>query len=552
MNPSTVWLRLDRVVLMGTLAAGMIFSAPDLAKAASCATSSFGAATNSAVGDAPVSVAVGHLDGDGNLDLAVANANSNDVSILLGSPAGAFGAATGFPVLPTTCVGTVCTLGADTPVAVAAQDVKGHPINLDGDKIPDLVVTNFFSANVSVLRGTGNGSFGAATNFDVENNPTAVAVGDFNGDNIPDLAVANAGDNSVSILLGTGTADLLNKNPCKAGGHSGACDVGSNPGSIAVGDFNGDGNLDLAVANEADDNVSILLGTGTGSFVVPAPVFPVGSSPTSVAVGDFDGDGKLDLAVTNNGDIDVSILLNTCATICDAPSFGTATNFPVGDTPLSLAVGDFNADGNLDLAVTNQFTQNVSVLLGTGTGSFGAATNFVVGSSPASIVAGDFNGDGPLRLDLAVANNGDNNVSVLLNTCGAVVIPTNTPTVSPTNTPTSTSTETQTNTPTATATSPSAQNPTNTPTPTQTPTSMQNTPTFTASATPTRTPLSCIGDCNLDGEVTVDELVTMGSVELGNANVSRCAAGDGNTDQRITVDEIVAAVNNALKSCGAP
>ncbi|TRT93652.1 MAG: calcium-binding protein [Microcystis aeruginosa Ma_OC_LR_19540900_S633] len=158
-------------------------------------------------------------------------------------------------------------------------------------------------------------------------------------------------------------------------------------------------------------NVSVLLATGTGSFGT-ATNFAVGSSPYSVTVGDFNGDGKSDLATANLSanlsSNNVSVLLGT-----GTGSFGTATNFTVGISPRSVTVGDFNGDGKSDLAVANYASNNVSVLLGTGTGSFGTATNFSVGNRPLSLTVGDFNSDG--KSDLAVANLYSSNVSVLLN-----------------------------------------------------------------------------------------------------------------------------------------
>jgi len=102
-----------------------------------------------------------------------------------------------------------------------------------------------------------------------------------------------------------------------------------------------------------------------------APTFPAGTNPQSVAVGDFNGDGKNDLAVANNGSNNVSILLGS-----GDGSFGSATNFPAGTNPRAIVVADFNGDGKADLAVVNGGSNDVSLLLGTGTGSFGAATNF--------------------------------------------------------------------------------------------------------------------------------------------------------------------------------
>jgi uncharacterized protein (UPF0548 family) len=179
---------------------------------------------------------------------------------------------------------------------------------------------------------------------------------------------------------------------------------------VAVGDFNGDGKLDLAVANGDGDTVSIRLGNGTGTFT-NAPDVVVGGSPTSVAVGGFNGDGKLDLAVANGDGSTVSIRLGT--------GDGTFTNAPdvvVGSLPFSVAVGDFNGDGKPDLATANSGngSNSVSIRLGNGDGTFTNAPDVPVGITPASVAVGDFNGDG--KPDLAVANEDSNTVTVLLNT----------------------------------------------------------------------------------------------------------------------------------------
>jgi hypothetical protein len=115
--------------------------------------------------------------------------------------------------------------------------------------------------------------------------------------------------------------------------------------------------------------------------------FGVRNEPTPWRSG-FNGDGTLDLAVADLTSFSVSVLLNTCVTTCAALSFGAATDFNVGTTPVSVAVGDLNADGKLDLAVANADSNNVSILLGTGTGSFAAATNFAVGTRPLSVRLG--------------------------------------------------------------------------------------------------------------------------------------------------------------------
>ena len=184
--------------------------------------------------------------------------------------------------------------------------------------------------------------------------------------------------------------------------------VGSNPLSVAVGDFNGDGKPDLAVANSSGGTVSVLLGNGDGTFQTQT-TYTVGSSsfPFSVAVGDFNGDGNPDLAVANAGSGTVSVLLGN-----GDGTFQTQTTYTVGSTPASVAVGDFNGDGNPDLAITNAGSGTVSVLLGNGDGTFQTQTTYTVGSTPRSVAVGDFNGDG--KPDLAVANSSGGTVSVLL------------------------------------------------------------------------------------------------------------------------------------------
>jgi hypothetical protein len=237
--------------------------------------------------------------------------------------------------------------------------------------------------------------FAAAVNYQTGVGPSSVAVGDFNGDGKQDLAVADYNNTgNVSILLGDGAGNFSGPGnfPTSSGG----------PTSVAVGDFNGDGKQDLAVADF--NGASILLGDGTGNFGAPTN-FGAGDFPYSVAVGDFNGDGKQDLAVANDESDNVSTLLAD-----GTGNFSAATNFAVGDVPESVAVGDFNGDGKQDLATANALSDNVSILLGDGTGNFSGPTNFALGSSPSSVAVGDFNGDG--KQDLAVA--AGYNVSILL------------------------------------------------------------------------------------------------------------------------------------------
>jgi hypothetical protein len=346
-----------------------------------CNPVSFAAAANVGVGARPNSVAVGDFNGDGKQDLAIANSEPNNVSILLGDGAGGFGGATNF------AVGT-----GPSPLVMG---------DFNGDGKQDLATANSQSSNVSILLGDGTGNFGAATNFVTASFPFAVAVGDFNRDGKQDLAVASFGTDNVSILLGDGAGSF---------GAATNFGVSSGPQSVAVGDFNGDGKQDLAVACIGADRVSILLGDGAGSFGATTS-FNAGASPRDVVVGDFNGDGKQDLAVPNVSANTASVLLGD-----GAGGFGPPASFGVGSAPYSLiAVGDFNGDGKQDLAVPNVLSANVSILLGDGVGGFGSAINFNVDLAPFSVAVGDFNGDG--KQDLATANLDANNVSILLRDC---------------------------------------------------------------------------------------------------------------------------------------
>ena len=251
----------------------------------------------------------------------------------------------------------------------------------------------FYRPELLRLENRNLPGFLAPLAYDAGADPVSVAVADFNGDGKPDLAVANQGNypypnSSVSILLGQGGGTFLPAVSYAAG---------NNPQSVAVGDFNGDGKQDLAVANYYSANVSVLLGKGDGTFL-PAVSYLAGYGPRSVAAGDFNGDGKQDLAVAvagdsyNGGGQGVSVLLGK-----GDGTFQTAQTFPTGTYPISVAVGDFNGDGILDLAVANEDSDNVSVLLGKGDGTFLPAQTFPAGVNPSSVAVGDFNGDGILE-----------------------------------------------------------------------------------------------------------------------------------------------------------
>ena len=328
----------------------------------------------------PQAVAEGDFNGDGKLDLAVANLTSNSVSVFLGNGDGTFQAPVNYPV------GTA-------PRSVIAVD-------LNGDGKLDLATADRDSNTISVLLGNGDGAFQAAVPYATGARPGSVMAGDFNRDGVIDLAVVNQGSNTISVLLGNGDGTFQAHADYAAG---------SQPFYLAAGDFNGDGRLDLAVANDiASGTVSILLGNGDGSFQAPVS-YATGSNPTSLIAADFNGGGRLDLAVTDYASNTVSILLgNGDGTFQNHVDYATSTH------PFAVTAADLNGDGKLDLAVGDQVSSasSVSVLLGNGDGTFQNHVEYGVGGGASSVVAGDFNGDG--RLDLAVTNSNSATFSVLL------------------------------------------------------------------------------------------------------------------------------------------
>jgi hypothetical protein len=345
----------------------------------------------------PLSVAVGVFrTGSGLLDIATANSGGS-VSVLLGHGDGTFEPAVSYPA------------GAN-PHAIAVGDFNG-----DGNA--DLVVANTDGNNVSILLGNGDGTFRDPVNYPAGPSPVSVAVADFNGDGVPDLVVANhVSGGTVSVLLGDGNGGFLSPRSFFAGPY---------PSSVAVADFNGDGSPDVAVANNlpGPGGVSVLLGNGDGSFGPPMS-YQAGPTPVAVAVGDFDGDGTPDLAVADQGVApdyagSVTIFLGN-----GNGTFQSLGNVAVGGSgPRSVAVGDFDLDGNPDLVTANRNSNNVSVLLGRGDGRFRDGGSYDAGPGPSAVAVVDNYSYAPATPwpDVVVADAGipfgTPLISVLMNTC---------------------------------------------------------------------------------------------------------------------------------------
>ncbi|MEP6517622.1 FG-GAP-like repeat-containing protein [Microcoleus vaginatus] len=269
--------------------------------------------------------------------------------------------------------------------------------------------------------------FAPKVDFPIGSSPFGVSIGDFNGDGLPDLALANYASSTASILLNTTATGATTPTFTTKVDFP----IGARSSYLSISDINGDGKPDLAVENREENSVSVLLNTTATGAGIPTFAtkvdFPTGTLPISVSIGDINDDGKPDLAVANREENTVSILLNTTATGAPTPTFATQVTFPTGSYPYSVGIGDFNVDGKPDLAVANSSSNTGSILLnttatGAGTPTFATQVTFPTGSFPDSVSIGDFNGDG--KPDLAVTNFNRNNAPILLNTTTGAATPT--------------------------------------------------------------------------------------------------------------------------------
>ncbi|CAF2195958.1 unnamed protein product [Rotaria magnacalcarata] len=340
-------------------------------------------------GSFPDSVAVGDLNNDNLFDITVNNRNTGNVSIFLGYGNGSFGKMTSY-FMGESWSPSSSTLGG-----------------LNNDGFLDIAVSNTCAYNISMLFGLGDGTFGVLTIFSAggDSRPYSIVIGNFNHDSWEDIAVTNTIDQSVSVFLGLDSIDVANESSYSTGS-------GSHPYFIVTTDFNNDTILDIVVVNFAHDNIDIRLGTGNGSFIEVAS-YPaeIDLSPQCVAVEDFNGDFQMDIAIANTRKDSITVALG----------FGNETF--TGEQIYSMGYGinscftttdDLNNDSRPDLVVLNEGTNSVTVLLSFDYATFKlhSSSSTDTGSYHVSIAVGDLNNDSVL--DIVVANRNTNNVGVYL------------------------------------------------------------------------------------------------------------------------------------------
>ncbi len=349
-------------------------------------------------GQKPLSVLAYDLDGDGNLDLVVANTSwqgtgtNKTISVLMGLGDGTFADKVDY---------VTDTADGPLPLGIAVAD-------LDGDGDGDLVVANRGTANVAVLRNDGTGQFSVPQHFPVQGGPVRVQLGDLDGDGFLDLAATHGGLNGdgegVSVLFGLGDGTF---------GTPLHISTGKTHWGLALNDLNGDGRLDLVTAENWEWTCSVFLNLGGRAFAAPAP-YPVGATPRDLAVADFNGDGWPDVVTANQNGSSITISTNRLD-----GTLGGRVDALVNGQPVGVIAADFDGDGRPEIATANHFggsiynARSVTVWHNAGGGFDFHKEIFTGGSQPIALVAGDFDNDGDP--DLVTANWSGNSVSLLKN-----------------------------------------------------------------------------------------------------------------------------------------
>ena len=348
---------------------------------------------SASVGKHPDGLTSGDFNHDGHLDIATANSDSDDVTILLGNGNGTFQAGVSFGV-------------GRSPLFLTAGLINQ-------DEWLDLVVAETGGDRVLVLLGRGNGLFHSPASYPSGKGPTFLALGDLDGDQDVDVVAVNSGrfgnypPFSLSVLLNQGDGRLGQAKTLVQNGQEGLFPTG-----VSLSDVNGDGLSDLAVTwsqpswRTPDGMVKIFLNEGAGNFSFHRNI-DVGATLSAVHQVDLDEDGQVDLVASSVFTDSLMVLLQEGKNRYTKPAQQV-----VGFSPVAITSGDLDGDGRLDLVSVNRASNSISVLLGMDYGTFRAAGHYNVGLAPTALDVSDFNEDG--IPDIVTANSGSDDISILL------------------------------------------------------------------------------------------------------------------------------------------
>jgi hypothetical protein len=298
------------------------------------------------------------LNNDGLLDSA-----GPGMSVALATPGGRFRAPTNSPVPGTRIVSDSAFL------------------KLDGDAFPDAVVVDLLTNRLFVLRGRGDGSFAPLTDYPAISDPRKIVLCNLNGDSFTDIALLSVNSRGADLHVNNGDGTLTRFATLTTNAYGTAR-------GMALGDFNGDRQDDLVVGYAA--NAVIFLSQPNGSYGLGQP-YPVGSSPESIAVGDLNKDGRLDIVTANRSSDDLSVLLGE-----PGGTFLPQIRYAVGELPLGLRLADLNGDTFLDVIVARVSVDYQTIFLNQGNGTLAVPYTVPIGNFLGDIA--DWNGDGNLDL----------------------------------------------------------------------------------------------------------------------------------------------------------
>ncbi|MEO6150286.1 MAG: FG-GAP-like repeat-containing protein [Mucilaginibacter sp.] len=376
----------DLVVLNGTGNSLIIYR--NIGAKGKLAAASFAAGVTFATGTNPSSVIVKDLNNDGKADIAVANAGSNTVSVFINK------AVSGNI--------TAASLAAKVDFTVGTNPVKIASADIDGDGHADLLTANNTAKSFSVLRNTGTGTdlaFAAKVDIITPGKPSAIATGDFDNDDKPDVVVTNGDINSASIFENKAVAGAISASSFAA---AFTMATGNNPVDIALGRLmNG---YNIVVANKGSNTVSVFYGNNYYNHLQFEPRFDLatGTAPAAVKVADMDGDGYLDIAVANSGGNNISLYRNLYNWTDDDEvlKFAEKVDLATGTLPLALTICDFDEDTRPDIVVAKGDSNNLSIFRNSYTNIAPTITSFTPQSgalgTEVTINGTNFNAD-PLK-----------------------------------------------------------------------------------------------------------------------------------------------------------